>query len=111
MSLETYLAASGIDPVQFTAEFYAQLAQFQQDLDKHLSSSQPTLQWQYQVPELGEGGACSLFGQLAESRMIWRTAWAAKRHRTKRCCDRQRRSWNFTGSTRPATGSESIKSA
>jgi L-methionine (R)-S-oxide reductase len=65
MSLETYLAASGIDPVQFTAEFYAQLAQFQQDLDKHLTQPAPTLQWQYQIPELGEGGACSLFGQLA----------------------------------------------
>lgn len=24
------------------------------------------VQWQYRVPELGEGGSCSLFGQLAE---------------------------------------------
>jgi putative methionine-R-sulfoxide reductase with GAF domain len=26
----------------------------------------PTVTWSYQVPELGEGGACSLFGQLAD---------------------------------------------
>lgn len=26
----------------------------------------PAIQWQYKVPELGEGGACSLFGQLSE---------------------------------------------
>ncbi len=26
----------------------------------------PAVTWSYQVPELGEGGACSLFGQLAD---------------------------------------------
>lgn len=35
---------------------------------KHYSAQQPEVdvQWQYLVPELGEGGACSLFGQLAD---------------------------------------------
>lgn len=27
----------------------------------------PKVQWQYQVPELGEGGACSLFGELTDT--------------------------------------------
>jgi len=65
MSLENYLAISGIDPVQFTDEFYAHLARFEEGIETHLLQSQPALHWQYQVPELGEGGACSLFGQLA----------------------------------------------
>jgi L-methionine (R)-S-oxide reductase len=65
MQSENYLAASGIDPVQFTDEFYAHLARFQEEIEQHLSQAHPALQWQYQVPELGEGGACSLFGQLA----------------------------------------------
>ncbi|KOO59508.1 histidine kinase [Rheinheimera sp. KL1] len=30
------------------------------------AASAPAVTWSYQVPELGEGGACSLFGQLAD---------------------------------------------
>jgi putative methionine-R-sulfoxide reductase with GAF domain len=30
------------------------------------TAATPAVTWSYQVPELGEGGACSLFGQLAE---------------------------------------------
>ncbi|MCH8538526.1 MAG: histidine kinase [Alkalimonas sp.] len=35
---------------------------------EHVLDEQPAaeVQWQYLVPELGEGGACSLFGQLAD---------------------------------------------
>ncbi len=46
-----------------------QVAAYQQQLVDALAAAAPsesaTIQWQYQVPELGEGGACSLFGQLA----------------------------------------------
>ena len=65
MSLENYLAVSGIDPAQLTPEFHAQLAQFQQQILQLPSEPGPTLRWSYDVPELGEGGTCSLFGQLA----------------------------------------------
>ena len=30
------------------------------------STSLPEVRWQYQIPELGEGGACSLFGYLQD---------------------------------------------
>ncbi|KKO45583.1 histidine kinase [Arsukibacterium ikkense] len=42
------------------------------DIDLHcralmdyLTTARGDVRWQFQVPELGEGGACSLFGQLA----------------------------------------------
>lgn len=36
-------------------------------LEQYLaSSSLPEVRWQYQIPELGEGGACSLFGYLQD---------------------------------------------
>ena len=31
-----------------------------------ISSELPDVRWQYQIPELGEGGACSLFGYLQD---------------------------------------------
>jgi putative methionine-R-sulfoxide reductase with GAF domain len=65
MSAEDYLLVSGIDPIQFTDAFHVQLTQFAEEIELHLHHAQPVLQWQYVVPELGEGGACSLFGQLA----------------------------------------------
>lgn len=65
MSLENYLAVSGIDPAQLTPAFHAQLAQFQQQIMQLPNEPAPTLRWAYDVPELGEGGTCSLFGQLA----------------------------------------------
>jgi L-methionine (R)-S-oxide reductase len=66
MSIENYLVASGIDPIQFTDEFYASVARFHKEIETFLAQAQPALHWQYQVPELGEGGTCSIFGQLAE---------------------------------------------
>ena len=73
MSIVRYLNLSGLLPatetqqqalVQAVAGF---LQQYQQQLQRvQASASAPEIQWQYQVPELGEGGACSLFGQLAE---------------------------------------------
>jgi len=65
MSVENYLSSSGINPAEITKEFHGQLAQFQKEIELHLEQAQPELHWQYEVPELGEGGACSLFGQLA----------------------------------------------
>lgn len=69
MSIVRYLHLSGLLPeteVQQQALQHAvahYIAQYQQALAK---IEVPPIQWQYQVPELGEGGACSLFGQLAE---------------------------------------------
>ncbi|MDX1677111.1 histidine kinase [Arsukibacterium sp.] len=34
-------------------------------LNQYLQTATGEVRWQFQVPELGEGGACSLFGQLA----------------------------------------------
>lgn len=65
MFSEKYLALSGIDPAQMTPAFRTQLAVFQQQIVQLLSEPAPTLRWAYEVPELGEGGTCSLFGQLA----------------------------------------------
>ena len=36
-------------------------------LEQYLNSNAaPAVRWQYQIPELGEGGACSLFGYLQD---------------------------------------------
>lgn len=59
-------------PAAVKSELQQQVAVYQQQLMDLLATAdltsaalQQRLQWQYQVPELGEGGACSLFGQLA----------------------------------------------
>ncbi|MFY8326174.1 GAF domain-containing protein [Pseudoalteromonas sp. ZZD1] len=37
-------------------------------LESYLSNNdRPAINWEYQIPELGEGGACSLFGYLQEA--------------------------------------------
>ncbi|MGS0535058.1 GAF domain-containing protein [Pseudoalteromonas sp. SaAl2] len=37
-------------------------------LESYLSNNdRPAVNWEYQIPELGEGGACSLFGYLQET--------------------------------------------
>lgn len=49
------------------ADFVEKVLQRQNALQAFLSTATaPAVQWQYKVPELGEGGACSLFGQLAD---------------------------------------------
>lgn len=59
--ISTYLSRSGLTlPEDLVAEKLSQLESF-------LSQAQPVeLRWQYEIPELGEGGACSLFGQLQQ---------------------------------------------
>lgn len=49
------------------AAFAEKVQQRQTELQAYLATAAlPSVQWQYKVPELGEGGACSLFGQLAD---------------------------------------------
>lgn len=64
MSIQAYLASCGVPSDTISAEFYQQVADYQQQLNALTPAS--TVQWQFRVPELGEGGSCSLFGQLAD---------------------------------------------
>ncbi len=64
MSIQTYLARCDVQPDTISAEFYQQVADYQQQLNALTPASK--VQWQFRVPELGEGGSCSLFGQLAD---------------------------------------------
>jgi putative methionine-R-sulfoxide reductase with GAF domain len=77
MSIVRYLNLSGLLPATETQQQalqqavadYVQHYYLQQDQQLQQvqgTATAPVVQWQYQVPELGEGGACSLFGQLAE---------------------------------------------
>ncbi len=70
MSVSSYLVQAGLMSVVESqqinlADFVAEVTELQQQLREFVQQQQPAVQWQYQVPELGEGGACSLFGQLA----------------------------------------------
>lgn len=65
VSLSHYLELSGLS-VFATPDFTAAVTEQQQALQQYLhQAAAPEIRWQYQVPELGEGGACSLFGELA----------------------------------------------
>jgi putative methionine-R-sulfoxide reductase with GAF domain len=44
-----------------------QTAQYKQQILDWVATQQPQLNWQYQVPLLGEGGTCSLFGELDDT--------------------------------------------
>lgn len=70
VSVSDYITRAGLTQqlgaVTVTA-FVEQVQQYQLKLQQFLQqASSVQVQWQYQVPELGEGGACSLFGQLAD---------------------------------------------
>ncbi|WP_372766018.1 GAF domain-containing protein [Pseudoalteromonas sp.] len=46
----------------------AKVADFRQQLDAEIQqSNEQQIVWQYLIPELGEGGSCSLFGQLQDT--------------------------------------------
>lgn len=68
-----YLELSHFDSVTREPLFQQQIALYQQQLQQrlnqieHANGYELPIVWQYPVPELGEGGACSLFGQLAEA--------------------------------------------
>ncbi len=53
------IAQLNIDP-QLIAKELEQLEQY------IAASALPSVRWEYQIPELGEGGACSLFGYLQD---------------------------------------------
>ncbi|WP_105200699.1 MULTISPECIES: GAF domain-containing protein [unclassified Pseudoalteromonas] len=44
----------------------SQTLHYQALLQEYLANTSAQVQWQYLIPELGEGGACSLFGHLQE---------------------------------------------
>jgi L-methionine (R)-S-oxide reductase len=65
VSINLYLEQSGLSALLQGQETAIELAVAA--LKTQLAAvAAPTVTWSYQVPELGEGGACSLFGQLAE---------------------------------------------
>lgn len=73
MSFESYVAHCGLSAelsalVQSTG-FAEAVSTHQHALTSLLQSAESSdiaVQWQFKVPELGEGGACSLFGILAD---------------------------------------------
>lgn len=64
MSIQSYLSRCGLAAESLPADFSQQVLLFQQQLRVLAPASE--IQWQFRVPELGEGGSCSLFGQLAD---------------------------------------------
>ena len=66
MLIESYLQRSGL--TEWDNLNHLEIKREIQWLEHYLDQ-QPAaeVQWQYLVPELGEGGACSLFGQLADA--------------------------------------------
>ncbi len=65
MSIHLYLEQSGLSALLQGQE--TAIAQAVAVLKNQLAvAPAPAVTWSYQVPELGEGGACSLFGQLAD---------------------------------------------
>lgn len=65
MSINLYLEQSGLSALLQGQE--TAIEQAVTLLKTQLAAAPaPAVTWSYQVPELGEGGACSLFGQLAD---------------------------------------------
>ncbi|RZF93084.1 histidine kinase [Pseudoalteromonas sp. CO302Y] len=59
--ISTYLSVAQLDLSETL------VAEQLSNLEQYLAQSQlPEVRWQYQIPELGEGGACSLFGYLQD---------------------------------------------
>ena len=66
MSIDQYLALSGLQVADLPPGFAGSFANFQHQLNLLDSTVDTEAKWQYQVPQLGEGGTCSLFDQLAD---------------------------------------------
>lgn len=58
-----YLQRSGL--LDQYGDISADIERHRLALTDYLQTATGAVHWQFQVPELGEGGACSLFGQLA----------------------------------------------
>lgn len=69
MSIQTYLAQSGLLSAEAdeVKSLVVAVEKYQSELRAAVKNADLKLQvqWQYEVPELGEGGSCSLFGKLA----------------------------------------------
>ena len=69
MSIQTYLAQSGLLSAETdqVKSLLVAVEKYQSELRAAVKNADLKLQvqWQYEVPELGEGGSCSLFGKLA----------------------------------------------
>lgn len=69
MSIQTYLAQSGLLSAEAdeVKSLVVAVEKYQAELRAAVKNADLKLQvqWQYEVPELGEGGSCSLFGKLA----------------------------------------------
>ncbi|HSG52275.1 MAG TPA: GAF domain-containing protein [Rheinheimera sp.] len=65
LTAAAYIEMSGLTALY--GDISASVASYQQQLQQFLANTTGAeVKWQYQVPELGEGGACSLFGHLAD---------------------------------------------
>lgn len=64
MSIQSYLSRCGFSADAFSADFFQQVEDFQHQLAALTPAAE--VQWQFRVPELGEGGSCSLFGTLSD---------------------------------------------
>ena len=65
LTAAAYIEMSGLSALY--GDISASVASYQQQLQQFLANTTGAeVKWQYQVPELGEGGACSLFGHLAD---------------------------------------------
>ena len=65
LTAAAYIEMSGLTALY--GDISASVASYQQQLQQFLANATGAeVKWQYQVPELGEGGACSLFGHLAD---------------------------------------------
>lgn len=74
MSFESYVSHCGLATALAEQlrhnDFCRLVADYQQQLQQQVllaDAADTELQWSYRVPELGEGGACSLFGILDET--------------------------------------------
>jgi putative methionine-R-sulfoxide reductase with GAF domain len=64
--MDGQMISSYLENAQFSAESTMISAELEK-LEQYLASmSLPDTRWQYQIPELGEGGTCSLFGYLQD---------------------------------------------
>lgn len=64
--MDVQMVNSYLEYAQLNVEpqlIHAELEKLEQYLNKNAA---PAVRWEYQIPELGEGGACSLFGYLQD---------------------------------------------
>ncbi|MFZ6861064.1 GAF domain-containing protein [Undibacterium sp. Ji67W] len=65
MLIHQYLSQSQIQIQDLPSDFSKLFAEYQSQITNLTQAPPENIKWQYQVPELGEGGSCSIFDQLA----------------------------------------------